>query len=47
MKNAYYCINISKIAELKELFFSFGIAKVQSDYPIDKNKKIRLESDEP
>ena len=47
MKNAYYCINISKIAELKELFLSFDIAKVQSDYPIDKNKKIRLESDEP
>ena len=47
MKNAYYCINISKIAELKELFLSFDSAKVQSDYPIDKNKKIRLESDEP
>ena len=47
MKNAYYCINISKIAQLKELFLSFDSAKVQSDYPIDKNKKIRLESDEP
>jgi hypothetical protein len=31
----------------KELFLSFDSAKVQSDYPIDKNKKIRLESDEP
>ena len=28
MKNAYYCINISKIAQLKELFLSFDIAKV-------------------
>ena len=56
MKNAYYCINMSKIASQiqsesllsgKKLFLSFDIAKVQSDYPIDKNKKIRLESDEP
>ena len=56
MKNAYYCINMSKIASQiqsenllsgKELFLSFDSAKVQSDYPIDKNKKIRLESDEP
>ena len=26
---------------------SFDSAKVQSDYPIDKNKKIRFKSDEP
>ena len=31
----------------RTLFLSFDSAKVQSDYPIDKNKKIRLESDEP
>lgn len=56
MKNAYYCINMSKIASQiqsesllsgKELFLSFDSAKVQSDYPIDKNKKIRFKSDEP
>ena len=37
------CINKSKIS----FFLSFDSAKVQSDYPIDKNKKIRFKSDEP
>ena len=48
MKNAYYCINMSKIASQiqsesllsrKELFLSFDIAKVQSDIRLTKTKK--------
>ena len=39
MKNAYYCINISKIAELKEL--SFCLSTVQKYNPIIRLTKTK------